>query len=145
MHIKIKRFLLLIITCQKMELKQELKIKYGKPVRCVETDVVYYSAAEAKRQSGIEHIGCACRGERNTAGGYHWEFIDQDAKESSNKRRRELEGNKNTPKQIICIETGSVYRSITDAYKQTKIRHISEACNGRRKTAGGYHWEFLEE
>ena len=30
MHIKIKRFLLLIITRQKMELKQELKIKYGK-------------------------------------------------------------------------------------------------------------------
>ena len=43
MHIKIKRFLLLIITCQKMELKQELKIKYGNFMKAC-TSIWQYTA-----------------------------------------------------------------------------------------------------
>lgn len=32
--------------------------------------------------------------------------------------------------------------SVNEAYRQTKIRHISDVCNGTRKTAGGYAWTF---
>ena len=28
------------------------------------------------------------------------------------------------------------------AYRQTKIRHISECATGKRKTAGGYIWSY---
>jgi group I intron endonuclease len=34
------------------------------------------------------------------------------------------------------------YPSYSDATKKTKILHISEACNGQRKTAGGYMWQW---
>lgn len=35
--------------------------------------------------------------------------------------------------------------SVNEAMRQTNIRHIHEACTGKRKTAGGYTWEFREE
>jgi len=41
--------------------------------------------------------------------------------------------------KIICIETGAVYYSHGDAYRQTGIRHILECCHGTRTVAGGYH------
>lgn len=49
----------------------------GKTVRCVETNEVFYSLAEAERQTGISRqcIGFCCNGKTKTAGGYHWEFV----------------------------------------------------------------------
>lgn len=50
----------------------------SKAVRCIETGVVYKSAAEARRKTGIlaNMISYCCRkkGYYKTAGGYHWEF-----------------------------------------------------------------------
>lgn len=34
------------------------------------------------------------------------------------------------------------YISTREAKRQTGIRHISEACNGTMKTAGGYKWKY---
>lgn len=52
-----------------------------KPVRCIETDIVYSSgrdAADILSANDIivsqEDIRKVCRGERKTAGGYHWEY-----------------------------------------------------------------------
>lgn len=47
-----------------------------KAVLCVETDVVYCSQTEAGKIMGINpmHIGGCCRGERKTAGGFHWKY-----------------------------------------------------------------------
>lgn len=47
-------------------------------------------------------------------------------------------------KPVICVETGKQYESATDAFKQTGIRHISECCNGKLKTAGGFHWKYVD-
>lgn len=46
-------------------------------VRCVETDVVYESINEAGRMNNINfrNIHTVCTGGRNTAGGFHWEFV----------------------------------------------------------------------
>lgn len=49
-------------------------------------------------------------------------------------------------KKIICVETGVVYDGIAEAKRQTGICHIDSACGGRkygRKTAGGFHWEYV--
>ena len=50
-------------------------------------------------------------------------------------------------KPVRCIETGIVYCSQTEAAKETgiNITCISQVCNGKYKTAGGYHWEFVKE
>lgn len=49
-------------------------------------------------------------------------------------------GFKDTP--VLCVETGKVYRSTRDAWRDTGVNyaHISECANGKRKSAGGYHW-----
>jgi group I intron endonuclease len=51
------------------------KAKISKPVRCIETNVVYCSVIEARRNTGIYHINDVCIGKRKSAGGYHWEFV----------------------------------------------------------------------
>ena len=48
-------------------------------------------------------------------------------------------------KPVRCIETGEIYKSIKDAEKAIKTKHISDCCNGKRKTTGGYHWEYIKE
>lgn len=34
------------------------------------------------------------------------------------------------------------YESVNEAFRQTKIRHISECATGKRNTAGGYIWSY---
>lgn len=48
----------------------------SKPVICVETNIVYQSITIASEQSHIDtgSITKACKGERKTAGGFHWEY-----------------------------------------------------------------------
>ena len=51
----------------------------GTSVRCVETNITYYSAREASRKTGIyqSSISRCCNNEYGfkTAGGYHWEYV----------------------------------------------------------------------
>ena len=56
---------------------EEKRRKRSKPVLCVETGIVYYSAREANKQIGISYksISSVCNKKRKTTGGYHWEFI----------------------------------------------------------------------
>ena len=46
-------------------------------------------------------------------------------------------------RKVVCIETNKIYNGVTEAETELKIRHICEACNGIRKTAGGSHWKYL--
>ena len=47
-------------------------------------------------------------------------------------------------KKVLCVETGEIFESTVDAERTTGIYQssISYTCNGKRKTAGGYHWKF---
>lgn len=46
-------------------------------------------------------------------------------------------------KQVRCVETGEIFESAKKATEITSINDISYAARGLRKTAGGYHWEYL--
>ena len=50
-------------------------------------------------------------------------------------------------RKVICLETGKVYNSMTNASKETNISlgNIQSVCLGRSKTAKGYHWRYYEE
>ena len=52
---------------------------------------------------------------------------------------------KSKSKKIQCIETGLIYESMREAERITGISHnnISLVCNGKRKTAGGFHWKNI--
>ena len=49
-------------------------------------------------------------------------------------------------KKIICIEINKIYNSITEASKELKcsLSGIAMACRGKRTTAQGYHWNFID-
>ena len=57
-------------------------------------------------------------------------------------RRKMSEAKK---KQIICVETGKVYSCALEASEHSTVGKacITHACNGRCKTAGGYHWKYI--
>lgn len=50
-------------------------------------------------------------------------------------------------KKVLCVETGVIYSSIIEAYRQTGIgqKEIINVCKGKPhyKTAGGYHWKYI--
>lgn len=49
----------------------------SKTVRCIELDMVFPTAREAERATGVSYksISNVVRGKSKTAGGYHWEFV----------------------------------------------------------------------
>lgn len=49
---------------------------------------------------------------------------------------------------IKCVETGEVFNSIKEATEFAGLssgKCIRKCCKGEHKTAGGYHWEYVEE
>lgn len=54
---------------------------------------------------------------------------------------------KNSRKKVLCVELNIVFESIEDAYKFVKMKDgsgIGRVCNGKRETAGGYHWKYVD-
>lgn len=49
-------------------------------------------------------------------------------------------------KKVLCVETGEIFESTREAQRMTGIAqgNISAACNGKLKTTGGYHWEYIQ-
>lgn len=56
-------------------------------------------------------------------------------------------GSKNwRAKTVLCVETGDVYGSVKDAFRETGIHFssIAKCCCGVNLTAGGFHWKYVE-
>ena len=49
-------------------------------------------------------------------------------------------------KKVYCVETGEIYDSVTLASKATGVNRtgISKVITGKRITAGGFHWKYVE-
>lgn len=49
-------------------------------------------------------------------------------------------------RMVLCITTGAVYNSLTEASKDTGCSNskISLCCSGKRKKTGGLEWEYIE-
>lgn len=55
--------------------------------------------------------------------------------------------NQKQAKQVVQIDNGKIintFYSIYSAERETKIGHIYEAVQGKRKTAGGYEWKEVK-
>ena len=52
----------------------------SKPVKCIETGIIYPSVSEVSRQTDINYINVSrcCNGKYNTAGGFHFEFVNKE-------------------------------------------------------------------
>ena len=54
----------------------------SKKVVCIETGIIYDSVKEASEKNMIKgrgHISACCKGNRKTAGGYHWKYYEEEA------------------------------------------------------------------
>lgn len=96
------------------------------------------SAANKGKKFSEEHknkIAEACKGRT----------LSKETKNKISKTHKEkLINRKDQSKKVLCVETGIVFSSIMEAYRKTRIHYgnISNVCNGKHKTAGGYHWKF---
>lgn len=62
----------------KQETKQKISQANGIKIMCIETKTIYQSIMDAERKTGVNRssiIRC-CKGRYNTAGGYHWKYVD---------------------------------------------------------------------
>lgn len=60
--------------------QQKMAEARKKPVRCVETGIVYESATDAARKvpnTTQSKICMVCKKQRKTCGGYHWEYVNE--------------------------------------------------------------------
>lgn len=69
---------------------------------------------------------------------YRKEQLSEEEKEKRNDANR---------KKVICVETGKIYRSLTEAGKKFNVTSqcIANCAHGRAKTACGLHFKFIEE
>ena len=49
-------------------------------------------------------------------------------------------------KPVLCVELGQIFKSASEAARKLSVQRprITDCCNGKRKTIGGYHWEYAE-
>ena len=64
--------------------------------------------------------------------------------ETRAKMKQSNRGKKN--KRVYCVELDTVFYSMDVAEHETGAHHenIAKVCNGKRQTAGGYHWEYYD-
>jgi hypothetical protein len=48
-------------------------------------------------------------------------------------------------KRVLCVETNKIYSSTMEVHKQLGFSqgNISQCCNCKRKTCGGYTWRYV--
>lgn len=88
-------------------------------------------------------------GEKHNRYGKHLSEETKQKLREINKGKHHTEETKNKLRELSnrlsvrCVETNKIYDSIKCAENENKIFGISKVCNGKQKTAGGYHWEFI--
>lgn len=112
------------------------------PIMCVETGKVFDNLAEASREADCDPslIRAAIR-RKGTCRGLHWMYFDENSE-------ADISLFPPDPRlvPVRCIETGAIFASIKEAALFAGVRqsNISAVVRHRQKTAGGYHWEYVD-
>lgn len=139
-------------------------------VRCVETGELFTCTADAEQKTGIlkSQIFQCCDHKPSafTAKGYHWVYEtempdwtptlaqlkiqeiesfrggSEEDKQKAYIARVTAKG-----KKVLCIELNKIFLSAREASRELNIdsSRISKVCRGQAKSAGGYHWQYIEE
>lgn len=106
----------------------------------------YKSVNGAMRETNITNISYALRHKNSQAGGCLWKYDNGDYSNIE-----PYEDKKYNAKSVQKIdkkngEVLSTYQSLIEAEKDTGIsfKQIWKACNGQRKTVGGYIWRYVD-
>jgi hypothetical protein len=126
---------------------KDRKKNYNK-VYCLELDKVFESALIASKELDISDgkiRQCCSKGRHEIKGFHFFWFEEEKTKESYFKEITSYVGSK---RKIINLDTKQVFNSLSEAaisINQKGTANISSCCRKIRETAGGYHWEYLEE
>ena len=67
-------------------------------------------------------------------------------KRAGEKISEKMKGDKNPmSRKVICLETKQVFNTVKDAEDWLGKKGIGNCCRGITKTAGGHHWQFLDD
>lgn len=111
--------------------------KNSRPIICLETNERFESQARAAKAVGVprEAIYAALRRHIATKG-LHFYYADEPEPDDLLPSKRGI--------RVRCVETGVVYKTITQAAKETGASQagIRGAASGM---AGGYRWEYVDD
>lgn len=77
---------------------------------------------------------------------YHNHFSDETRKKMSLNHADFSKGKHPRAKSVLCVETGIMYSTISEAADAVKISRscIRDVCNGKQEMSAGYHWKFID-
>lgn len=72
-------------------------------------------------------------------------YLNPELRRKLSESHKGIHKGKNT-KAVICVETGTLHGSVTEAAKSIGVTQsaVSLALRGVRKTAGCYHWKYAD-
>lgn len=108
-------------------------------------------AAKAVGLSGANLTTC-CQGKQKTVGGFQWSYEKKDfLTPVINERNQNHIWSSNKRKINQYSKSGNFIATFESAHEAARINniksssHITECCNGKRKTCSGYIWKYNEE
>lgn len=118
--------------------------EYRRKIICVDTGIVYNNLKEISDLGfNASQVSECCNNSRRakTAGGYNWCYLDEyDSKTYQMKKPK----NNNTPKRVLCIETGKIYEKLSDVRNDGfNPTLVSQICHKKRKTNRGCTFAFI--
>ena len=132
--------------CKKIQKRMQAQAVdlFGKAIICIETQEVFKCMVDAAEKLGIkpQNLTAALHGRQKTAGGYTWKYADESLNAEEN-----VQIQTENRKLILCVETGEIFHSITEAAnaKGTTLKGISNVIRGRAITSGGFHWKYADD
>lgn len=111
--------------------------KNSRPIICLETNERFESQARAAKAVGVprEAIYAALRRHIATKG-LHFYYADEPEPDDLLPSKRGI--------RVRCVETGVVYKTITQAAKETGASQAG-ICGAASGMAGGYRWEYVDD
>lgn len=117
----------------------------SKKVICINTGEIFDTITQAANKYNIHPttISKVCKDKRNTAAKMTWQYYDEYLIAPKSIYTYKPVGGIN--RQVLCVETNTIYDSIQIAAKDIGIDYtaISKACSGKRKTAAKMHWIYI--
>ena len=121
------------------EMGREHCSHHRKEVVCIETGERYPCARIAAETINVRRVSIqnAIAGRAQTCAGFHWRYAGND---------EYIPDRWNKSISIRCVETGEQYPSIIEAGRRTGIsrKMIHRVLKKSSKTAGGFHWEYVD-
>lgn len=103
----------------------------------------FESVEEASKETGADgsHLAKVCKGQRKTAGGFHWKFVNSE-------NVRTIQPLKFTKVQQWSFD-GETFIAEFDTFREASQKtgagtgRISKCCKGVSRSAGGFKWKIV--